>query len=66
MKKHHAKLALRGETIRALAHQHLTFAQGGMPKTKTTEPLPDTVVGCQISNGPCVSGGGSCGSLACQ
>ncbi len=65
MKNQHRKLVVRGETIRALTSDQIEIAHGGMPRTRTGEPLPATVEGCQISNGPCASGGGSCGSLAC-
>jgi hypothetical protein len=64
MKNQHRKLALRGETVRALTPDQLTIAHGGRMREPGEGPGA-TVEGCQISNGPCVSGGPSCGSLAC-
>jgi hypothetical protein len=64
MKNQHRKFALRGETVRALTNGQLTMAHGGRMKEPSENPGA-TIEGCEISNGPCQSGGPSCGSLAC-
>jgi hypothetical protein len=63
MKNQHRKLAVRGETIRALAHGQLIAAQGGAPKTGDPQA---TFAGCPVGSGGVCRTDASCHTLDCR
>jgi hypothetical protein len=64
MKNQHRKLALRGETIRALRQGELAVAQGGWPKTR--DPVPTNLCGGTNSGDVHCQTGDTCNSLDCS